>query len=348
MTTWILREGKARGTFRYVSPQGRPLTDARRLARIDALRIPPAWRDVHIAASPSSAVQAWGIDAKGRKQYRYHGRAVEIGETRKYYRMRRLARDLPTIRERLAADSARGDFSLESVAATVVQLLSEGFFRIGSERYAKENRTFGIATLRKSHVRVAGDTVFFDYVGKRSIAHRRAVVEPQVALGITRLLETPGPRLFRYRLGRTWRDITAADVNEYIRQIAGRRYSAKDFRTWGGTLRMATVLAELGPAPKTPRLRHKMVVTALRFVAAELGNTPAICRKAYIHPMVIARFEDEGETIASSLAQMPRGRQPNGHQSEEKALIRFLDKHFPERRRRPRSEDLVFPRGDSD
>jgi len=337
MANWILRQGSKQRGFRYVRENGGVVPAAVR-TRIEALRIPPAWTQVRIANSSRAAVQAWGFDAKGRKQYRYHARSVERGETRKHYRVRELGKDLPRIRERINADFRRSDWLRERVAAGVVRLISEKFFRVGSERYAKENGTFGIATMRKKHATVYGKDILFTYSGKRSIEQRQVVFEPSLARFIEGLLETPGPRLFRYQdeNGR-WQDLTARDINDYLRETVGVAYTAKDFRTWGGTLRAATVLADVGPAA-TPNQAKKNAVMAIRVVAWELGNTPAICRKSYVHPIVIAQYLDEGETI-----RLPAGRhrRPDGnaHAVEERALLRFLDEHFPERRRRRRAPD---------
>jgi DNA topoisomerase-1 len=285
-------------------------------------------------------VQAWGVDYKGRKQYRYHARAVERGDRRKYYRVRNLARELPAIREHLLHDFRRGDFSKTHVAAAAVRLLNEGFFRIGSDRYARENRTFGLTTLRKQHVEVDGDAIRFEYRGKRGIRQWKVVTDREAASCIAQLLGAPGARVFRYLAHGAWVDLTARDVNEYVRRVTGRRYTAKDFRTWGGTLRFATVLAELGRA-ESEAARKRTVSLAVRLVAAELGNTPAICRKSYVHPIVVARYLDAGETIAPDAARASSRRSPASHSAEERALIRFLDRYFPERRRRRRPEDLA-------
>ena len=326
----IRRLGSKRTGFRYVDETGRPVRDRRTLDRIDRLRVPPAWTEVHIARSPTASIQAWGTDARGRKQYRYHARAVERGALRKFYRVRAMAKELPRIRRRVDADAASREPTRDAVAAAVVRLIGEGFFRPGSERYTKENRTFGITTLRKSHVSVEGDCVFFRYVGKGSIRQRQCVSNHALARLVRRHLETPGARLFRYRAGRRWTDLSARDVNEYLRDRVGVPYSAKDFRTWGGTLRAATVLAELGPATSATQAKRN-VATAMRLVAAELGNTPTICRKSYVHPIVVGKYVDEGATI-----ELPRRHRPGqdgiAHSPEERALVRFLDEHFPERR----------------
>ena len=333
MTDWILREG-SKASFRYRRSDGRLVRDARTLERIRMLAIPPAWRDVHIASSPRAAVQAWGLDAKSRKQYRYHERAVERGQLRKYYRVRELAKTLPELRRRIRRDAAVREPTKRAVAAAVLQLVSESFFRIGSERYAEENGTFGIATLLKRHAEIAGGQAIFTYIGKRSIRQRQVVVNRTLARLVAHHLRSPGARLFRYRDGTRWRNLTARDVNAYLRERLGVPFSAKDFRTWGGTLRAATVLAELEPA-RSETEGKRNVATAMRLVAAELGNTPAICRKSYVHPIVLARYLDEGETI-----RLPERYHATAsayaHSPEERALIRFLDEHFPERRRRSR------------
>ena len=333
MAEWIQRLG-GKTTFRYVRKDGTQVGDERTLDRIRLLVVPPAWTDVHIAASARAEVQAWGMDAKGRKQYRYHARAVERGQLRKYYRVRELAKELPDIRRRVRTHAASRTPSKRAAAAAVVRLISESFFRIGSERYATENKTFGIATLRKRHVQIADGRAVFTYVGKRSIKQRQVVANRELALLVQRQLASPGARLFRYKDGARWRDLTARDVNAYLHDTLGVAYSAKDFRTWGGTLRAATILAELGAGSSVTDTKRN-VATTMRLVASELGNTPAICRKSYVHPLIVARYVDDGETIKLSPRHVPRA-DVYAHSPEERALIRFLDAHFPERRRRAR------------
>lgn len=336
MAQWILREGP-KTQFRYRRADGRPVKDARTLDRIRRLVIPPGWTDVHIAASAAAEIQAWGLDLRSRKQYRYHDRAVERGQLRKYYRVRELAKELPGIRARVRSHAASRTPSRRAVAAAVVRLISETFFRVGGERYAEENKTFGITTLRKRHVQIVKGLAVFSYVGKKSIRQRQVVTNRELVRLVKRQLDSPGARLFRYRDGTRWRDLTARDVNEYLHETLGLPYSAKDFRTWGGTLRAATVLAELGPA-HTPTEARRNVATTMRLVAAELGNTPTICRASYVHPIVVARYLDDGETIALS-ARYRQAADEYAHSAEERALIRFLDRHFPERRRGARPRD---------
>ena len=343
--TWIARQGTAKKGFTYVGRGGRVVRDRTTLARIERMRIPPAWHDVHVAASATASVQAWGFDARGRRQYRYHDRAVERGQLRKYHRVRRMGHDLPAIRRRVARDVRARDLTRTAVSAAAVCLIGDAFFRVGSERYQRENGTFGLTTLRKSHVTLRGDRVQFDYRGKGSIRQRQVVFDRRLATVIRRLMNTPGTRLFRYRDGARWLDLTAHDVNEYLRALGSARYTAKDFRTWGGTLRMAIVLGELGPGA-SQRETTRNVALAARLVAAELGNTPAICRASYVHPLVIARYMDAGVTIDVE----PVGRRSAnaaGHSVEERALLQFLDRYFPDRRRRharrerERREDLL-------
>src|SRR2546423_3248607 len=333
---WIVRKGSKTTGFRYEGPAGRAVKDTAQLERIDALRIPPAWRDVHVSTNARAAIQVWGFDARGRKQYKYHPRAVEKGELRKYYRVRQMARDLPSLRAKIQRDFRRKGLTKEKVCAGIVRLIAHGFFRVGSEKYQKENNTFGITTMRKSHVSVSGDTVEFEYKGKRSITQRNVVVAKDLARFVSALLDTPGPRLFRYLEDGKWVDVDSGDVNEYIERVAHFPYTAKDFRTWGGTLRAATVLAELGKG-KSQNERKKNVVTAVRLVASELGNTPTICRKSYVHPVIVMRYLRSGTTITlpKHVSSSDNG---VGHAPEESALIEFLDEYFPERRKEPRVE----------
>ncbi len=337
-SAWIRRLGTKQSGFRYVDAKDRAIRDVRTLERIGGLRVPPAWKDVHIAPTSRSAIQAWGFDARSRKQYRYNGRAVERRELRKYHRVRQLARELPRIRRALHADarpSARVDrIDADTVAATVLRLISESFFRVGGERYARENGTFGLTTLRKSHVSLCNGTACFEYRGKGSIQQRQVVTNPELVKLVARQLRTPGRRLFEYRRNGKWHGITARDVNEYLQRRVGD-YSAKDFRTWGGTLRAATVLAELGPAKSAAEAKRN-VALAMRLVSTELGNTPAICRTSYVHPMVVARYLDDGETIPLPRSRRNAANRGQAHSPEERALIAFLDRHFPERRRSPR------------
>ncbi len=331
---WITRKGGTRSTFRYQHPHGRPVTDARTLDRIDRLRVPPAWTDVHIATDTRRAIQAWGFDVKGRKQYRYNERAVERRELRKYHRVRQLAMRLPAIRRTLRAQSHHTVLDCDTACAIALRLISESLFRPGSEKYVRENRSYGMTTLRKRHVQVARDRVVFSYTGKSSKKQRQVIVNPELVKLVRRMHRTPGERLFRYRAGTGWCDLSASTLIQYLRRIGP--FAVKDFRTWGGTLRAATVLADLGPARSVTEAKRNVAI-AMRIVASELGNTPAICRSSYVHPIILARYQDAGETIAIPRRAKRPGADTFAHSPEERALIQFLDDHFPERRRRPRT-----------
>lgn len=332
---WLKRLGSPRSGFRYIDAEGRAIGDLRVLTRIDSLRVPPAWRDVHIAPDARRSVQAWGYDARGRKQYRYNQKAVERRELRKYHRVRQLAKSLPRIRQLLRTESHGRELTRNTVSAIALRLISESLFRPGSERYAKENGSFGITTLRKKHVEMSREAVVFSYTGKSSKQQRQRIVNPELVKLVARAHRTPGTRLFRYRQDGRWCDLDARTLMAYLKSSIGP-FAVKDFRTWGGTLRAATVLSELGrPHNQTEAKRN--VALAMRLVSAELGNTPAICRSSYVHPMVLARYLDAGETIVPRAG--PRAHstaQTFAHSPEERALIAFLGRHFPERRRRAR------------
>jgi DNA topoisomerase-1 len=324
---WWTRRGTPETGFTYLRGDGRPLRSASGLERIRKLAIPPAWTGVHVAASAAAKVQAWGIDAAGRKQYRYHADAVARGSRRKYRKLLRYAQDLPRLREATEAHLRQPGVGRERVLALIVRLMQRAFFRIGSERYAVQNRTFGIATLRKQHLRVEGDDLLFRFVGKKSIDTRKVVADTPLVEVIREVMALPGPRLFKYvdDDGKV-RPVTAADVNRYLKEVAGERYTSKDVRTWGGTVRAATILADLGPA-RSEREARQNVVLACKLVSSELGNTPAVCRSAYIHPVVFTRYL-RGETIAPLMREFPRpdDASPGRYYPEEAALMRFLEK----------------------
>jgi DNA topoisomerase-1 len=324
---WWRREGTPEAGFTYLRGDGKPLRSEPALERIRALAIPPAWTGVHIAAGPGAKVQAWGIDGAGRKQYRYHPDAIARGARRKYRKLLHYARDLPRLREATERHLRQPGVGRERVLALIVRLMQRGFFRIGSERYAVQNRTFGIATLRKQHLRIEGDDLLFRYVGKKSIDTRRVVADTPLVEVVREVAALPGARLFKYvdEEGKV-RPVTAQEVNRYLKEVAGERYTSKDVRTWGGTVRAATILADLGPA-KSEREAKQNVVLACKLVSSELGNTPAVCRSAYIHPVVFDRYL-RGETIAPLMRGLPRpdDASPGRYYPEEAALMRFLEK----------------------
>jgi DNA topoisomerase-1 len=321
------RIGSPEKGFTYLRVDGQPVRSETALRRIRTLAIPPAWSDVEIDPSPTAKIQAIGFDAAGRKQYRYHPEFVTRRAKRKFRRMLSFAREIPRLREATNLDLKRDDLSREQVLATVVRLMYRAFFRVGSERYAVQNRTFGIATLEKEHLSIVGNDLVFSYVGKSRIDQRRVVAETPLVDIVREILTLPGDRLFRYRdADGTIRDVTATDVNLYLASILGERYTSKDIRTWGGTLRAATILADIGPAP-TRRDAEKNIVLTCKLVSTELGNTAAICRSAYIHPAVLERYL-QGKTIESVMRKTPRPVEaiaPVVYYPEEAALMRMLE-----------------------
>jgi DNA topoisomerase-1 len=324
---WWRRRGSAKQGFRYETDQGKRLTSARSLRRIEKLVIPPAWTDVHIAPDPTRHIQAWGIDAAGRRQYRYSEAAVHARDRRKWRRLLRFARALPQLREATNQHLQRTDPDRLKVLATVVRLMNRAYFRVGSERYAVENRTFGLVTLKKRHLRIEGSNLIFTYVGKQRKDQRSVVADTPLVEIVEQIVRLPGSRLFSYidDAGRV-RDVTSWAVNAYIREILGTRYTSKDLRTFGGTARAATILADLEPATTT-REAHRNVVLCCRLVASELGNTAAIARSAYIHPGVLEQYEVHGRTIEHVMQNGRRAvgaREAAGLYPEEAALIRFL------------------------
>lgn len=333
---WWLRSGTAKRGFRYIGLHGKPLTSRVALERIESLVIPPGWTGVHIAPESDRKVQAWGYDQAGRRQYIYSQDHVQARDRRKWKRVLRVARALPRLREVTNAHLRRPELDREKVLATVVRLMCRAYFRVGSERYAVGNRTFGICTLSKKHVDVDGSNLVFRYKGKRRIDQRQVVADTPLVEIIDELLELPGRRLFKYRSeengnpGRaTWRPVTAAAVNRYLREVLEERYTSKDLRTFGGTVRAATILADIGPAA-TPTEAKRNVNLAVKLVAHELGNTPSICRKAYIHPAVLEEYARAGRTIhtvSTKRSAAVESEEPVGYYPEEVALMRFLERY---------------------
>jgi DNA topoisomerase-1 len=283
--------------FRYTRADGRPVRNPADLKRIRALAIPPAWKDVWISADPKGHLQATGRDARGRKQYRYHAGWRACRDSNKFDRLEAFAAVLPAIRARTAAHVARAGLSREKVLATVVQLLEKSLIRVGNDEYAKANRSFGLTTLRDQHVDVKGATLRFQFRGKSGKRHSVDVNSRRLARIVRQCRDLPGQELFQYLDddGRA-QDVTSSDVNQYLRDMTGTDFTAKDFRTWAATVLAATALREnAGPGvnrPASTAQSKKHVVRAIEAVAGILGNTPAICRKSYIHPAVLECYMD--------------------------------------------------------
>jgi DNA topoisomerase-1 len=320
----ITRRRRGRG-FQYVAPDGSTVTDPDERHRIDSLAIPPAWTDVWICPLPNGHIQATGRDARGRKQYRYHPRWREVRDETKYHRIAAFARALPRIRRRVDRDMRRHALSRDRVVAAVVRLLDETTIRVGNDEYARENRSFGLTTLRDRHVDVNGDRITFRFRGKGGRVHDVEIEDPRVARVIRRCEDLPGQDLFQYvdEDGAPV-DVTSDDVNDYIREAAGDEFTAKDFRTWTGTVLAAWTLDELAGGETPPK---KQLVAAIESVARELGNTPAVCRACYVHPDVIdAHLEG---TLTAGLARkagQALTRDRHRLSPQEAAVLAFLER----------------------
>jgi DNA topoisomerase-1 len=299
----ISRRRQGRG-FSYVHPNGQKVADAATLDRIRSLAIPPAWSDVWICPVERGHLQAVGTDAAGRKQYLYHEDWSARRGRQKFDRVLRLARRLPAMRKVSARDITSRGLTRERALAGAVRLLDLGFFRIGSEAYTQENGSYGLATLRRSHVRVSRDEVRFDFAAKGGQRRIQTIRDPELARLTTALLRRRGggPELLAFRDGKTWRDVRSEDINAYLKDLADEDISAKDFRTWHATVLTAALLASEEEGLRSVTSRKRVVSTVVKEVAEALGNTPAVCRVSYIDPRVIDRFLN-GETI-----DLPRGR----------------------------------------
>jgi DNA topoisomerase IB len=290
----ITRRRRGRG-FEYLDQNGNRVEDPDVIARISRLAVPPAWNDVWICAYPMGHIQATGIDARGRKQYRYHDKWRERRDQEKFDEMIDFARALPVVRRRVTDDLAADGLTRERVLAGAVRLLDRGFFRVGGEDYAVENETYGLATIHKKHVKVLdGGSLLFDYPAKSGQRRIQSIVDPEVYEIVAELKRRRGgsPELLAYRDGRRWRDIKSADINGYIKDITEADFSAKDFRTWNATVLAAVALAVSGPATQQSKAARKRAINrAVKEVAGYLGNTPAVCRASYIDPRIFDRFE---------------------------------------------------------
>jgi DNA topoisomerase-1 len=275
-----------------VNQRGRVLRGTAELNRIKRLAIPPAWRDVWICPNANGHVQATGRDARGRKQYRYHPGWREVRDHVKYDQILGFAAALPALRRRLAKDLSAPGLSKRKVVAAVVQLLEKTFIRVGNDEYARDNHSFGLTTMRNGHVRISRSTLRFRFRGKSGKTHDISFDDRQLALVVRRCQELPGHELFEYldERGRV-HDIGSADVNEYLREATGQDFTAKSFRTWAGTLLVAHALQEL-PQFQSQTQAKRNIVRAVEAVAGLLGNTPAICRKCYLHPAIIDAYLD--------------------------------------------------------
>jgi DNA topoisomerase-1 len=305
--------------FQYVGPDGATIRDPKQLQRIRALAVPPAWTDVWICPTARGHIQATGRDAKGRKQYRYHTRYRAERDTAKYDRLATFARALPAIRERVGADLALPGLPRDRVLAAVVALLDASLIRVGNEAYVRQNGSFGLTTLRNRHAKVSGSEIRFRFVGKSGKEHVITLRDRRLARLVQRCQELPGQVLFQYvdELGEL-RAVESGDVNAYLREITGEPITAKDFRTWGGTVLAAQELDACEPCAEAPAIKRN-VLQAIDTVAARLGNTRAVCRACYVHPAVIDAYE-RGETL-STIGEPPAPEDASDGLTPEEALV---------------------------
>jgi DNA topoisomerase-1 len=323
----IRRERRGKG-FRYLTPDGKVLRSAEELRRIRSLAIPPAWTRVWICPSPHGHLQATGYDDRGRKQYRYHPRWREVRDETKYDRMIVFGQALPRIRARVEQDMAQPGLPRTKVLATVVRLLETTLIRVGNEEYARTNGSFGLTTMRDRHVEVSGSTLCFSFRGKSGVRHSIDVTDRRLARIVQSCQDLPGQELFQYLDDGTPHDIDSADVNAYLQEITGEEFTAKDFRTWAGTVLAACALREFEAFDSQTQAKRN-VVEAIEAVSKRLGNTKAVCRKCYVHPAVIGAYLDgtlldtlrqrvENE-LAESLPDLP---------PEEAAVLAFLQERL--------------------
>ena len=290
------RRAGSKGRFRYEDARGKPIDDPAKLERIESLVIPPAWKDVWISPRAGAKLQATGVDKAGRRQYLYHPEFRAQQEQAKFDKLVRFAEALPELRQAMGEHMTHDPFDRERVCAVAVRLINMAWFRVGSDRYAKSSRTHGVTTLTRKHVSVRGTRVTFRFRSKHKLQVRTTVVDAELAEAIKDLLAQPGPaRLFRYGRNGDSCNLTGAVLNDYIREHMGEEFTAKDFRTWGGTLTAAIALAEHG-VPETETEAKRAVANVMRVVGERLGNTPAVARSSYVSPAVVEQYLD-GRTL---------------------------------------------------
>jgi DNA topoisomerase I len=320
-----VRRQRAGRRFRYLRPDGRPIRDLDTLRRMKALAIPPAWTDVWICADPDGHLQAVGRDAKCRKQYRYHPRWREVRDATKYLRLVAFGRALPSIRAHVEHALRAPGLSRPRVLATVLRLLEMTHIRVGNEEYARKNGSFGLTTLRSRHVRVNGGTVQFEFRGKGGKHHHVGVVDRRLARIVQRCQELPGYELFQYvDESGSRQSISSSDVNQYLRQITGQDFTAKDFRTWAGTVAAARELCRQAADGRS--VSKRTITAAIATVAERLGNTPAICRRCYVHPGIIGAFTRGDLVRAFALRAGRSASNSPGLSHDEAALLRLLQR----------------------
>jgi DNA topoisomerase-1 len=322
----ITRRRAGRG-WAFYRPDGSRITEPDQRRRITSLAIPPAWTDVWICPDPKGHIQATARDARGRKQYRYHTRYREARDQSKFRRMLELSEVLPALRERAERDLGAPDQSRRQMLAAVVRLLDKTLIRVGNDEYARENHSYGLTTLRMQHVQVNGSKLRFSFRGKSGVQHAISVADLRIARIVQRCQDLPGQELFQYIDANERRQtVSSDDVNGYLREISGQDITAKDFRTWGGTMLAGAALRDMGPAP-TQREARRNIIAAVDAVAERLGNTRTVCRKYYIHPALLHAYM---QGLVAGPSKGPGGRRRKAAKPvpalrrDEVAILQFL------------------------
>ena len=318
-----IRRLKSGQSFRYVDPDGKPVRDKATLDRIKSLSLPPAYRDVWICPIPNGHLQATGVDARGRKQYRYHAKWRQVRDETKYSRMMSFGRALPIIRARTNADLKKPDLSRERVLAALVQLLEKTLIRVGNEEYSKANKSYGLTTMRNRHVNVEGAKIHFQFKGKSGVRHSIDLNDRRLARVLEKLSDLPGQEVFQWldEQGAT-HSLSSHDVNDYLKEISGEDFTAKDFRTWAGTVLASLALQEFEKFDSETQAKRN-IVEAIENVSKRLGNTPSVCRKCYVHPAILDSYLD-GSLAQSLERQVEREMDELAQLEPEEAAVMAL------------------------
>lgn len=318
----ITRHRAGTGMY-YRNPAGAKVNDEHTIKRIKSLAIPPAWNDVWIATAANAHLQATGRDAKGRKQYRYHPRWAEVRDKAKFEHVVEFGNALPAIRERVDADLRKHGLPREKLLAALVKLLETTLIRVGNDQYAKSNKSFGLTTMRDRHADINGSTISFSFVGKGGVDHEIDLNDRRLANIVRRSQDLPGQQLFQYLDDEGKRQaVNSEDVNEYLKEISGQEFTAKDFRTWAGTMLAAEALAGFDIDPDETTAKSN-IVSAIESVAKQLGNTPAICRKCYVHPAVLDAYMN-GDTVSTIQQRADERKQKSDLPPIEHAVMELL------------------------